>query len=108
LEERGAGPGKRGTKLQGREGSTESLTRLGVGSDSGSDREEQEEKTTLCVNRKHTTPCRRQHSAACYAGAAERGAGEEERRRDEGTVDGAKEVARTAGGKAAGARVIGG
>ena len=39
----------------------------------------------------------------CYAGAAERGAGEEERRRD-----GAKEVARTAGGKAAGARVIGG
>jgi hypothetical protein len=38
-----AGPGKRGTKLQGREGSTESLTRLGV----GSDREEQEEKTTL-------------------------------------------------------------
>jgi hypothetical protein len=39
---------------------------------------------------------------------AERGAGEEERRRDEGTGDGAKEVARTAGGKAAGARVIGG
>jgi hypothetical protein len=33
---------------------------------------------------------------------------EEERRRDEGTGDGAKEVARTAGGKAAGARVIGG
>jgi hypothetical protein len=30
----------------------------------------------------------------CYAGAAERGAGEEERRRDEGTGDGAKEVAR--------------
>ena len=51
---------------------------------------------------------RRQHSAACYAGAAERGAGEEERRRDEGTGDGAKEVARAAGGKAAGARVIGG
>jgi hypothetical protein len=45
----------------------------------------------------------------CYTGAAERGAGEEERRRDEGTGDGAKkEVARTAGGKAAGARVIGG
>ena len=43
MEERVAGPGKRGTKLQGREGSTESLTRLGV----GSDREEQEEKTTL-------------------------------------------------------------
>jgi hypothetical protein len=42
-------------------------------------------------------------------GAAERGAGEEERRRDEGTGDGAKKVARTAGGgKAAGARVIGG
>jgi hypothetical protein len=41
-------------------------------------------------------------------GAAERGAGEEERRRDEGTGDGAKEVARTAGGKAAGARAIGG
>jgi hypothetical protein len=36
----------------------------------------------------------------CYAGAAERGAGEEERRRDEGTGDGAKEkeVARAAGG----------
>jgi hypothetical protein len=44
----------------------------------------------------------------CAAGAAERGAGEEERRRDEGTGDGAKEVARAAGGKAAGARVIGG
>jgi hypothetical protein len=43
----------------------------------------------------------------CYAGAAERGAGEEERRRDEGTGDGAKEVARSAGGKAAGARAIG-
>ena len=56
----------------------------------------------------HATLCRRQHSVACYAGAAERGAGEEERRRDEGTGDGAKEVARTAGGKAAGARVTGG
>ena len=43
----------------------------------------------------------------CYAGAAERGAGEEERRRDEGTGDGTKEVAQAAGGKAAGARVIG-
>ena len=43
MEERVAGPGKRGTKLQGREGPTESLTRLGI----GSDREEQEEKTTL-------------------------------------------------------------
>jgi hypothetical protein len=39
----------------------------------------------------------------CYAGAAERGAGEKE-----GRGNGAKEVARTAGGKAAGARVIGG
>ena len=39
---------------------------------------------------------------------AEGGAGEEERRRDEGTGEGAKEVARTAGGEAAGARVIGG
>jgi hypothetical protein len=38
----------------------------------------------------------------CYAGAAERGAGEEGRRRDEGTGDGAKEFARAAGGKAAG------
>jgi hypothetical protein len=49
-------------------------------------------------------------SAVCYAmqGQQQRGAGEEERRRDEGTGDGAKEVARTAGFKAAGARVIGG
>jgi hypothetical protein len=39
---------------------------------------------------------------------AEGGAGEEERRRDEGTGEGVKEVARTAGGKAAGAWVIGG
>ena len=39
---------------------------------------------------------------------AEGGAGEEERRRDEGTRKRAKEVARTADGKAAGARVIGG
>jgi hypothetical protein len=44
----------------------------------------------------------------CYAGAAERGAGEEEGRRNEGTGDGTKEVVRTAGGKVAGARVIGG
>ena len=43
MEERVAGPGKRGTKLQGREGSTESLARLGI----ESDREEQEEKTAL-------------------------------------------------------------
>jgi hypothetical protein len=50
----------------------------------------------------------RQYSTVCYAGAAERGAGGEERRRDEGTGDGAKEVARTAGVKAAGARAIGG
>jgi hypothetical protein len=28
----------------------------------------------------------------CYAGAAERGAGEEERRRDEGTGDGRKSL----------------
>jgi hypothetical protein len=41
-------------------------------------------------------------------GQQRRGAGEEERRRDEGTGDRAKEVARTAGGKAAGAWVIGG
>jgi hypothetical protein len=34
--------------------------------------------------------------------------GEKERRRDEGTRKRTKEVARTAGGKAAGARVIGG
>jgi hypothetical protein len=33
---------------------------------------------------------------------------EEERRRDEGTGEGAKEVAQAAGGEAAGARVIGG
>jgi hypothetical protein len=43
----------------------------------------------------------------CYAREAERGAGEEERRRDEGTGEGTKEVARAAGGEAAGARVIG-
>ena len=43
-----------------------------------------------------------------YARAAEGGAGEEERRRDEGTGNRAKEVARTAGGKATGARAIGG
>ena len=39
--------------------------------------------------------------------AAEGDAGEEERRRDEGTGGRAKEVARAGGGKAAGARVIG-
>jgi hypothetical protein len=44
-----------------------------------------------------------QYSTLCYARAAEGGAGEEKRRRDEGTGEGAKEVARTAGGKAAGA-----
>jgi hypothetical protein len=51
----------------------------------------------------------RQYSTPCYAGAAERGAGagEEERRRDEGTGDGAKEVARAAGVRAAGATVGG-
>ena len=49
-------------------------------------------------------------STLCYARVAEGGAGEEERRRDEGTGNRAKEVARAAGGraKAAGARVIGG
>ena len=51
---------------------------------------------------------RRQCSTLCYAEAAEGGAGEKERRRDEGTGDGAKEVARAGGGKAAGAWVIGG
>ena len=51
---------------------------------------------------------RGQHSTLCYAGAAERGAGEAERRKDEGTGEGAKEVARAAGGEASGARVIGG
>jgi hypothetical protein len=40
--------------------------------------------------------------------AAGEGAGEEERKRDEGTGEGAKEVARTADGKAAGAWVVGG
>ena len=50
---------------------------------------------------------RSQHSTLCYARAAEGGAGEEERRRNEGTGEGAKEVARAAGGKAAGAWVIG-
>ena len=44
----------------------------------------------------------------CYAREAERGAEEGGRRRDEGTRKRAKEVARTAGGKAAGARVVGG
>ena len=51
-----------------------------------------------------------QHGVLCRGSREEgrRRGGEEERRRDEGTGDGAKEVARTAGGKAAGARVIGG
>jgi hypothetical protein len=47
----------------------------------------------------HYTGGSAEYSALCYAGEAEGGAGEEERRRDEGTGDGAKEVARTAGGK---------
>jgi hypothetical protein len=51
---------------------------------------------------------RSQHSTLCYARAAEGGAGEEERGRDEGMGEGAKEVARAAGAKAAGAWVIGG
>jgi hypothetical protein len=46
--------------------------------------------------------CTTVYSTPCYARAAEGGAGEEERRRDEGTGDRAKEFARTAGGKAAG------
>jgi hypothetical protein len=41
-----------------------------------------------------------------YARAAEGGAGEEERRRDEGTGKRAKEVARAVGGKATEAWVI--
>jgi hypothetical protein len=44
----------------------------------------------------------------CNARAAEGGAGEEERTRDGGTGDRAKEVARTVGGNAAGAWVMGG
>jgi hypothetical protein len=61
----------------------------------------------------YTIIYRGQYSTLCYARAAGVGAGEEERRRDEGTGEGAKEVARTAGGKeergkAAGAWVIGG
>ena len=49
-------------------------------------------------------------STARYAvqGNAEKGAEEEERRRDEGSGEEAKEVAQTAGGEAAGAGVIGG
>jgi hypothetical protein len=47
-------------------------------------------------------------AAQCAMQGQQRGAGEEESRRDEGTGDGAKEVARTAGGEAAGARVRGG
>ena len=43
-----------------------------------------------------------------YARAAEGGTGEEERRRDEGTGDKAKEAARAADGTAAEAWVIGG
>jgi hypothetical protein len=46
--------------------------------------------------------------AMCYARAAEGGAVEGERRRSDGTGEGGKEVGRTAGGKAAGALVIGG
>ena len=72
----------------------------------------------------YTTLYRSKYSTLCYARVTEGGAGEEERRGDEGTRKGgageeerrrdertrkrAKEVARTAGGKAAGARVIGG
>jgi hypothetical protein len=56
----------------------------------------------------YTILYRSQYSALCYARAAEGGAGEEERRRDEGTGEGAKEVALAAAGKAAGAWVMGG
>jgi hypothetical protein len=42
-----------------------------------------------------------------HARAVEGGAGEEERRKDEGTGKGAKEVAQTAGGKAEGSRSLG-
>jgi hypothetical protein len=48
------------------------------------------------------------YSMLFNARAAEGGAGEEKRRRNEGTGERAKEVARAAGGKAAGAWVIGG
>jgi hypothetical protein len=59
---------------------------------------------------------RGQHSTLHYTGASivryaiqgPQGAGEEERRRDEGTGEVAKEVARAAGSEAAGAWVIGG
>ena len=37
------------------------------------------------------------YSTLCYVGAADGGAGEEERRRDEGTGDRAKEVKRSLG-----------
>jgi hypothetical protein len=58
----------------------------------------------------HYTLYRSKYNTLCYARAAEGGAGEEERRRDEGTGDRVKEVARAAGGsgKAAGAWVRGG
>jgi hypothetical protein len=48
-----------------------------------------------------------QHGMLCRGSREGRRRGGE-KERDEGTGDGAKEVARTAGGKAAGARVIGG
>jgi hypothetical protein len=49
-----------------------------------------------------------EYSTLCYARAAEGGAGEEERRKDEGTGERAKEAARAVCGKATGAWVIGG
>jgi hypothetical protein len=42
----------------------------------------------------------------CHVGAVRRGAGEEERRRSEGTREGTKDGARAGGGKATGAWVI--
>jgi hypothetical protein len=62
LEERGAGPGKRGTKLQGRGGSAESPTRLGV----GSDREEQEEKTALYNHMLASVPAPRMNAGTMH------------------------------------------
>jgi hypothetical protein len=56
----------------------------------------------------HYTIHRSQYSTLFYVRAAEGGAGEDEKRRDEGTGEGEVARTRTAGGKAAGAWVIGG
>jgi len=63
-------------------------------------------RLVVCVPSGRCGHARAAQHAMRYAmqGTAEKGAGEEERRRDEGTGEGAKEVARTAGGEAAGAR----